>query len=87
VNEAIAYAFAPGLTDDGTPDDLLADTIVRMEYRGLRPSDPYLQFYSMAAVIRPVLREALRRHETFSTFLPKAIEKWKATVPQVQSGD
>lgn len=76
VNEAVAYAFAPGLTDDGTPDDLLADEIVRMPYRGLKPTDSYVQFYSMALVIRPLLREALRRHETFSTFLPKAIAKW-----------
>jgi hypothetical protein len=82
VNEAVAYAFAPGLTEDGTGDDLLADEVVRMEYRGLRPTDPYLQFYSMAAVIRPVLRDALRKHETFSEFLPKAVQKWKTTVPQ-----
>ena len=84
VNEAVAYAFAPGLTDDGTGDDLLADEIVRMEYRGLKPGDAYLQFYSMALVIRPVLRQALRDHETFSSFLPKAIAKWKATAPQGQ---
>jgi len=82
VNEAVAYAFAPGLTDDGTPDDLLADEVVRMPYRGLKPTDAYVQFYSMAMVVRPLLREALRRHETFSAFLPKAIAKWKQTVPQ-----
>jgi hypothetical protein len=82
VNEAVAYAFAPGLTDDGTPDDLLADEVVRMPYRGLKPTDAYVQFYSMAMVIRPVLREALRHNESFSTFLPKAIAKWKETVPQ-----
>jgi hypothetical protein len=82
VNEAVAYAFAPGLTNDGTPDDLLADVIVEMHYHGTKATDSYLQFYSMAMVIRPVLREALRHHETFSTFLPKAIRKWKDTVPQ-----
>jgi len=82
VNEAVAYAFAPGLTDDGTPDDLLADQVVQMQFHGAKATDPYLQFYSMATVIRPVLREALRHHETFSTFLPKAIHKWKTTVPQ-----
>jgi hypothetical protein len=82
VNEAVAYAFAPGLTDDGTPDDLLADEIVRMEFQRAKPTDSYLQFYSMALVIRPVLREALRHHERFGTFLPKAIEKWKRTAPQ-----
>lgn len=80
VNEAVAYAFAPGLTDDGTGDDLLADEVVRMQLRGAKATDPYLQFYSMAAVIRPVLRKALRDHETFSRFLPKAIQKWKETV-------
>lgn len=82
VNEAIAYAFAPGLTDDGTPDDLLADEVVQMQFRGTKPTDAYLQFYSMAMIIRPVLRQALRDRETFSRFLPKAIQKWKATVPR-----
>jgi hypothetical protein len=82
LNEAVAYAFGPGLTDDGTPDDLLADEVVRMQFRGTKPTDPYLQFYSMALVIRPVLRQALRDHETFSKFLPEAVEKWKATAPQ-----
>ena len=81
VNEAIAYAFAPGLTEDGTGDDLLADEVVRMELRATKPTDPYLQFYSMALVIRPLLRQALRKHESFSKFLPKAIQKWKKTVP------
>jgi hypothetical protein len=35
----------------------------------------------MALVIRPLLRQALRKHESFSKFLPKAIQKWKKTVP------
>ncbi len=82
LNEAIVYAFAPGLTDDGTSDDLLADVVVRLQLRGAKPTDNYLQDYSMAIVIRPVLRQSLRDHETFSTFLPKAVQKWKATVPQ-----
>jgi hypothetical protein len=82
LNEAIAYAFAPGLTDDGTPDDQLADGVVRMQLRGAKPSYPYLQFYSMAIVIRPVLRQSLREHETFSSFLPKAIKKLKASALQ-----
>lgn len=81
LNEAIAYAFAPGLTDDGTAHDLLADQVVYMQSRGAKPTDTYLQFYSMAIVIRPMLRQSLRDHETFSTFLPKAIQKWKATAP------
>jgi hypothetical protein len=82
LNEAIAYAFAPGLTDDGTPDDQLADQVVRLQLRGAKPTDPYLQFYSMAIVIRPVLRQSVRDHETFSSFLPKAVQKWRAAAPQ-----
>jgi hypothetical protein len=81
LNEAVAYAFAPGLTDDGTADDELADEVVRMQLRGVKPADPYLQFNSMAIVIRPVLRQSIRDHETFGAFLPKAIQKWKATAP------
>ncbi len=50
-----------------------------MQLHGAKPTDAYLQFYSMAIVIRPVLRQSLRDHETFSTFLPKAVQKWKAT--------
>ncbi len=76
LNEAVAYAFAPGLTDDGTPDDRLADDVVRMKFSGAKPTEPYQQFYSMAIIIRPVLRQSLRDHETFSTFLQKAIRKW-----------
>jgi hypothetical protein len=82
LNEAIAYAFAPGLTDDETADDLLADQVVSMQFRGAKSTDPYLQFYSMAIVIRPVLRQSLHDHETFSTFLPKAVQRWKAIAPR-----
>jgi len=81
INEAIAYAFAPGLTDDGTPEDVLADGVVRLHLRGAKPSDPYLQFYSMALLIRPLLRQSIRNHETFSAFLPKAVRKMKAYAP------
>lgn len=80
LNEAVAYAFAPGLTDDGTSDDSLADEVVRLQRRGAKPTDSYLLFNSMAIVIRPVLRQSLRDHETFGKFLPKAVQKWRATV-------
>lgn len=79
LNEGIAYAFAPGLIGEGASDDLLADAIVRMQVRGAKPTDPYMQYNSMAIVIRPLLRQSIREHESFSAFLPKAVQKWKAT--------
>src|SRR5690242_17961807 len=82
LNEAIAYAFAPGLTDDGTSDDVLAEEVVRLQRRGAKPTDSYLLFNSMAMIIRPVLRQSLRDHETFSKFLPKAVQKSREIVPQ-----
>lgn len=82
LNEVVAYAFAPGLTNDGTSDDLLADQVANLEYRGEKLKDSSLLINTMAMVVRPVLRQSLRDHETFSVFLPKAVQKWRSIVPQ-----
>lgn len=79
LSEGIAYAFAPGLTGDGSSDDILADAVVGMQLRGAKPTDSYMQYYSMALVIRPLLWTSIREHESFSTFLSKAVQRWKAT--------
>jgi hypothetical protein len=81
LNEAVAYALAPGITDDSRQADLLAEQVVRYVTRGTPRSDPYLQAYLMAMVIRPVLRAALESGESVDAFLPKAIARWRSVVP------
>lgn len=76
-NEGIAYAFAPGLVDPAEGADSLAEALVRSVLRGTPSSDSYLQSYAVAMLIRPLLREALARGETLTTFLPRAATKWR----------
>ena len=80
LNEGIVYAFAPGITDDPQQTDLLAEQAARFLVRGSTPSDPYVQSYAMAIAIRPVLRASLARGDSFETFLPKAIARWRQVV-------
>lgn len=86
LNEAIAYALAPGITDDAGAVDLLAEQVARYMLRGTPPSDPYAQSYVMAIVIRPVLRAALDSGESFETFLPRAIARWRRVAPRDDRG-
>ena len=54
-----------------------------MQLRGTKPAHSYWQFYAMAIIIRPVLRQSPHDQEHFTVFLPKAIEemeKSRATV-------
>ncbi len=81
LNEAIAYALAPGITGDAQQNDLLAEQLAHFVLRGRPKSDPYMQFYLMAIVIRPVLRVALERGDSFSAFLPRAIAQWRNAAP------
>lgn len=81
LNEGIAYAFAPGITEDPVQADLLAEQVARFLVQGTKPSDPYVQSYAMAIAIRPVLRAALARGDSFETFLPQAIARWRQVVP------
>jgi len=71
LNEGIAHAFSPGLTDNTQGGDLLAEWLVKSSLA----SDSSVQKYMVAAVIRPLLRSALDRNETFTSFLPKAVSK------------
>jgi hypothetical protein len=77
LNEAIAYAFAPGLVDPAKEADSLGEALVRSVLRGTPASDSYIQAWAVAIVIRPLLRASLERGETFTTFLPQAIAKWR----------
>jgi hypothetical protein len=69
--------LAPGLIDNAEESDSLAEALVRNVLRGTPASDAYVQAYSVALVIRPLLREALDRGETITAFLPKAAAKWR----------
>ena len=71
LNEGIAHAFSPGLTDNTQGGDLLAEWLVKSSLA----SDSSAQKYMVAVVIRPLLRSALDHDETFSSFLPKAVDK------------
>jgi hypothetical protein len=78
LNEGVAYAFAPGLTDDPARVDLLAEQLVAFLRRGTPSSDATAQAYMIAAVIRPLLRESMQKGETLTAFLPKAVQKWRS---------
>jgi hypothetical protein len=74
--KGIAYAFAPGLTDEDS--DSLAEASVRNTLKGTPASDGYVQAYAVALVIRPVLKASLEKGETMTVFLPKAVLKWRS---------
>jgi hypothetical protein len=82
LNEGIAYALSPGLTDDNRQADYLAETLVRAVIRGTASSDAYVQSAMVASVIRPLLRASLDQGETLSAFLPKAASRWRAAAPR-----
>jgi hypothetical protein len=77
MNEGIAYALAPGLINTVEESDPLAEALVRNVLRGTPASDAYVQAYSVAVVIRPLLGEALQSGDMITTFLPKAAAKWR----------
>jgi hypothetical protein len=81
LNEAVAYALAPGITDDAQQSDLLANQLVNFLLQGVPASNPYVQSYGMAIVIRPVLRAALAQGEPLESFLPQAIARWRTVSP------
>ena len=81
LNEAIAYAFAPGLT--GEPGrDLLAEGLAGYVIRGTPTTDTYVQYYMMATVIRPLLRMSLDEGESLRVFLGKALDRWRTVAPR-----
>ncbi|HET9359578.1 MAG TPA: hypothetical protein VFO58_07510 [Vicinamibacterales bacterium] len=82
LNEGIAYALAPGLTDDNAQVDHLAETLARHLIRGTPASDAYVQSSMIASVVRPLLRASLDRGETLSGFLPKAASRWRTISPR-----
>lgn len=77
LNEGIAYALGPGLTDTSRESDALAEALARNVLQGKTAADDYTRFYMAAAVIRPLLRSALDHGETITAFLPKAAAKWR----------
>jgi len=79
LNEAIAYAFAPGLTGEAGRD-LLAEGLAGYVIRGTPATDPYVQYYTMATAIRPLLRVSLDEGESLSAFLGKALEQWRPSL-------
>lgn len=82
LNEGIVYALAPGLTDNPSEVDSLAEQIARYLARGTPASDNYAQAYLIASVIRPTLRASIDAGETFPLFLPKAVAKWRNFMPR-----
>src|SRR5215831_6479317 len=77
LNEGIAHAFSPGLTDNPQQSDTLSERLAKNFQRNISASEGYAQSkkYIVALIIRPLLRWALNHHETFSRFLPKAIKE------------
>lgn len=79
LNEGIAYALSPGLTDEPGVDRI-ADQLKRFSEQQRPPTDPYVRFYTIATVIKPVLRDALAKGDMLTAFLPRATAAWKASV-------
>src|SRR5947199_9979262 len=63
LNEGIAYALAPGLTDNKEEFDSLSESLVRTVLKGTPATDSYVQYYMVAVVIRPLLRGAIETGE------------------------
>jgi hypothetical protein len=82
LNEAVTYALAPGITDDAKQTDILASQLVNFLLEGAPASNPYVQSYGMAIVIRPILRAALANGESVEAFLPQAIARWRTVSPR-----
>lgn len=82
MNEGIAYALAPGMTERRPGSDYLAEATVRYVMRGLPPTDAYLRSYAMGLVLRPLLQDALDHGETLADFLPKAVARWREVAPR-----
>ena len=82
LNEGIVYAFAPGLTDDGRQVDQLAEQLARYVMRGTPATDAYVQAYTVAVVLRPLLRASMDQGETVTQFLPKAVQRWRSVAPR-----
>lgn len=77
LNEGIAYAMAPGLTDDVNQADRLVGQLARYLMRGTPSTDAYVRTYMVAGIIRPLLRAALENGQTFTQFLPGAAQEWR----------
>lgn len=78
MNEGVAYAMAPGLTEDGSEADTLFDQLARFFAAGRPATDSYARFYTIAGLIRPLLRTSLDRGDTITTFLPRAAARWRS---------
>jgi hypothetical protein len=82
LEEGIAHALVPGLIGSriDSSDPLLSDVQQGIkEHKTM--SDPSTRFYRFALALRPLLRDALDDdHQTLSSFLPRAVDVWKATV-------
>ena len=80
LNEGIAYAMAPGITNGDASGDAQAEAWTQRTMSGAGASDTFVQFYMLATVIRPLLRDALDQGDTITAFLPKAVAKWRSVV-------
>ena len=77
LNEGITHAIAPGLTDDPAQRDWVSEQLGRYLQAGAKMTDVNVQSFAIAGLLRPQIRSALDTGETFTTFLPKAVERWR----------
>jgi len=78
LNEGIAYAAAPGLTNSNAGSDALAEALAQRVMAGAAASDTFVLFYTLGTVIRPLLREALDQGDSITTFLPRVSARWRS---------
>jgi len=80
LNEGIAYAMAPGLTEQNS--DPLVEQLVTFLKRGTPAGNSYVRFYAIGAAIRPLLRQALESGQSLQDFLPLAARKARQVLAQ-----
>ena len=79
LNEAIAYAIAPGLLHDSSRGDPLRDEALEDLKDGKQiGTDAFMRFHWYALALRPLVKESLDDpNATLDTFLPRAIDAWR----------
>jgi hypothetical protein len=80
LNEGLAYAFSPGIVHREPADDDPLSRSVGEDFAAGKPlSDAFTRFNRYALALRPLLKEALAdERQTLSTFLPRAVDVWRA---------
>ena len=76
LNEALAYAYSPGLRHSGDSDPLLGEVASYLR-KGESLDSAFPRFNAYGLALRPLLKEALATSASLEAFLPRATDAWK----------